>query len=188
MSTQPHPGISPEEYLAAERQSETRSEYFGGEVVAMTGASRKHNLIVTNLILALGPQVRRRTCEIYPGDMRVKVTRTGSYVYPDAVIACGKPEFEDANVDTLINPTVVFEVLSASTEQYDRGRKWELYRRIPSLSEYLMISQEATRVEQYVRQQSGLWLFAELTEEGDAIELPTVQCTLALRDLYDRVF
>jgi Uma2 family endonuclease len=188
MSSQPLTEITAEEYLEAERRAEVKSEYFAGEIFAMTGASREHNLLVSNTVAVTHGQLRGRPCEVYPNDMRVKVSRTGSYVYPDVVIACGTPEFEDEHVDTLLNPTVVIEVLSPSTERYDRGRKWEHYRQIPSLAEYLLIAQDQPRVEHYLRQKDGFWLFSEASTLEGSVELPSIGCTLALRDVYDRVF
>jgi Uma2 family endonuclease len=132
---------SPAEYLALERAAEHRHEYVSGRVYAMTGASREHNVIATNTSRALGNQLSGRPCETYQSDMRVKVSETGMYTYPDVVVACGTPAFEDAYVDTLLNPTVIIEVLSPSTEAYDRGEKFAHYRRLPSLREYLLIAQ-----------------------------------------------
>ena len=122
MSAVPKPFLTPQEYLARERQAETKSEYLRGEVFAMSGASRGHNLIATNVAGELRQRLRERDCEVYQGDMRVKVSPTGLYTYPDVTVVCGEPEFEDADVDTLLNPKVLVEVLSPSTADYDRGR------------------------------------------------------------------
>lgn len=180
--------VSPEEYLAAERRAEYKSEYFAGEILAMTGASREHNLISLNIGSSLNIQLRGRPCEAYANDLRVKVSRRGAYVYPDVVVVCGEPEFEDKEVDTLLNPTLVVEVLSPSTERDDRGRKWEHYRRLPSLAEFLLVAQDQPRIEHYLRQESGLWLFHDATEEDAILELSSIGCTLALRDTYDKLF
>ena len=178
---------TPEEYLAAERASETRSEYFAGEILAMTGASRVHNLIVLNIGAELRAQLRGWPCEAYVEGMRVNVTAAGLYTYPDVVVVCGEPEFEDEQVDTLLNPTLIVEVLSPSTERYDRGRKLEYYRKIPSLAEYVLVSQDARRIEWYTRQESGLWSYRD-TEEGQlSVDLTSVDCTLPLDEVYDRV-
>lgn len=180
--------ISPEEYLAAERVAEAKSEYYAGQVVEMSGASEAHNLIVAQLVAALVGQLRGRPCRTYPSDMRVGVGPGLAYVYPDVVVVCGTPRFADGRRDILLNPAVLVEVLSPSTETDDRGRKWELYRRLESLREYLLISQDARRVEQYVRREDGLWLFSEANEEDAVVELPSIGCSLALADVYDRVF
>lgn len=179
--------VTPEEYLAAERASETRSEYFAGEVVAMTGASRAHNLIAGNIHGLLWTQLRRRPCEAYIGDMRVKVGLTGLYTYPDVVVVCGEPDLEDEHVDTLLNPTLIVEVLSPSTERYDRGRKLEHYRKIASLAEYLLVAQDARRIEWYTRQESGLWSYRDTQEGQHTVELASISCGLELDEVYDRV-
>src|SRR5437667_7846427 len=141
MSSERKTHLSPEEYLALERKAPVRSEYLDGDMVAMSGGSREHNLIVTNIVRELSNQLKGRPCEVYPSNMRVKVSATGLYTYPDVVV-CGKPQFEDANVDTLTNPTLIAEVLSDSTEAYDREAKFGHYRKIDSLLEYLLVSQE----------------------------------------------
>ncbi len=128
MSVQLKPFLSPQEYLTLERQAETKSEYYAGEVFAMAGASRKHNTIVPNLLYLLVGQLKGRSCEVYNSDMRVKVSVTGLYTYPDLTVVCGKPRFDDDQEDTLLNPTVIVEVLSKSTEAYDRGEKFAMYR------------------------------------------------------------
>lgn len=188
MSTQIEARLAtPEEYLAAEREAETRSEYFAGEILAMTGASRVHNVITGNVYGVLWTQLRDRSCEAYVGDMRVKVSRTGQYTYPDVVVACGEPELEDEHLDTLLNPTLIVEVLSPSTERYDRGRKLEHYRKIPSLAEYVLVAQDARRIEWYTRQERGFWFYNDTQEGQQTVELASVGCTLALDEVYDRI-
>ena len=140
MSSLPKARFTPEEYLALERQAEYRSEFFHGEIFAMAGASREHNLIAGNVSRELGNQLKGRPCETYQSDMRVKVSDTGLYTYPDVVVACGELAFEDDEVDTLLNPTLLIEVLSESTESYDRGKKFGYYRTIQSLAEYLLVA------------------------------------------------
>jgi len=187
MSTQPRPRVTPAEYLEAERRAEHKSEYYAGEVFAMTGASEAHNLIVTNLILALGTPLRGRPCRLYPGDMRVKVQPTGLYAYPDVVVVCTKPDLEDEHKDTLLNPTFLVEVLSPSTQDYDRGHKAEHYRRLDSLQEYLLVAQDEPQVERYRRQDAREWLLTEFRGLDETVELSSIGCTLALRDLYHQV-
>src|SRR5215216_7594453 len=145
MSSQRKALISPEEYLAIERKSEIKHEFFAGEMFAMVGASKRHNLITANLIRILGNQLLERPCNVYPSDMRVKVSATGKYTYPDVVIACEEEKFDDAENDTLLNPVIIIEVLSESTEAYDRGKKFEQYQNIESLTEYLLIGQDPYR-------------------------------------------
>jgi Uma2 family endonuclease len=187
MSQQIIPYINPDEYLRLERQSEHKSEYVNGEIFAMTGASRKHNLVAGNIFGELRQQLKDRPCEAYMGDMRVKVTATGLYTYPDVVVVCGEPKFEDAYVDTLLNPTLLVEVLSQSTERYDRIAKSSYYRTLDSLAEHLLVAQDEVRLEQYVKQANGQWLLFEISSIDKVVELPSLGCTLALRDVYDKV-
>jgi Uma2 family endonuclease len=187
MSAQAKAVLSPEEYLAIERNAEYKSEYFAGEMFAMAGASEAHILIVTNVVIELGNQLKSRPCRIYSNDMRVKVSQTGLYTYPDVVVVCGKTMFDDDYKDILLNPTLIVEVLSESTEGYDRGRKFEHYRHIESFSEYLLIAQDQYRVEQFVKQNSHQWLFSEATELEESITLTSINCKLVLKDIYDKV-
>ena len=187
MSAQPNKHWTPEEYLAFERASEEKHEYLAGEVYLMTGASRAHNLIVVNLAAILGNQLKSRDCEAYVNDMRVRISALRSYTYPDVVVVCGEAKFEDNEFDTLLNPTVIIEVLSPSTEIYDRGKKFQLYRTLDSLQEYVLISQDAPRIEHFARQESGQWLLSEVTDLQAQLILPAVGCTLALEDVYNKV-
>jgi Uma2 family endonuclease len=187
MSTQIKAYVTPEEYLALERKAEYKSEYLHGEIFAMTGASRGHNLISINTASSLNQQLRGRPYEVYVSDMRVKVTERGLYTYPDVVVVCDGPRFEDDYLDTLLNPTVLFEILSRTTERYDRIAKSAYYRTIQSLAEYLLVSQDDYRVEQYLRQSSGEWLLTDIRGLENVVELKSIGCTLTLRDLYDKV-
>jgi Uma2 family endonuclease len=187
MASQVKAHYTPEEYLALERQAEYKSEYFDGEIFAMTGASRRHNLVSANVLASLHGQLRKRPCEIYPSDMRVKVSPTGLYTYPDVVIVCGEPTFDDKQKDTLLNPTVLVEVLSKSTASYDRGEKFEHYRKLDSLAEYLVIAQNKYHAEHYVRQIDNRWLLSETDDVQKTIHLSSIECDLALADIYDKV-
>lgn len=187
MSSEIKPFITPAEYLALERQAEYRSEYLNGEIFAMTGASRKHNLIAGNIFAEFKQQLKGRPCEAYVSDMRVKVTATGLYTYPDVVVVCSEPMLEDAYVDTLLNPTVLVEVLSNSTERYDRIAKSSYYRTLDSLTEHLLVAQDRYRVEQYVRQADNQWLLFDYRSLDNIVELKSIDCSLALRDVYDKV-
>lgn len=187
MSSQPTTRLTPEEYLAVERRAEYKSEYIDGEIVAMTGASRRHNLIAFNISREISQQLKGRPCEGYASDMRVRVPSTRLYTYPDVVVVCGEPKFEDDYVDTLLNPTLIVEVLSESTELYDRGKKFGFYRTIESLAEYLLVAQDECRVEQYVRQPDGRWLLSDYRSAEEAVELSSIGCRLALREVYDKV-
>lgn len=187
MASLPKSCFTPEQYLALERTAEYKSEYFAGDVFAMAGASREHILIVANLTRELGMRLRGRPGETYPNEMRVKVSPTGLYTYPDIVVVCGEPVFEDEELDTLLNPTLIIEVLSPTTEAYDRGKKFGHYRRLDSLKEYILIAQDQPHVEQFVRQPDGLWLLSEASELTSAVHLPSIDCSLPLSEVYDRV-
>lgn len=187
MSFQVQYRYTPEEYLALERKAEYKSEYFAGEIFAMSGASEQHNVIVTNLVREISLQFKGRPCKVYSSDMRVKVNSTGLYTYPDVVALCSEPQFDDQLKDTLINPTVLIEVLSPSTEAYDRGQKSMHYRRLASVEEYLLISQDRVQIEHYRRQPDNHWLLSEASDLQTIIELPSIACVLALAEIYDKV-
>jgi Uma2 family endonuclease len=187
MSSQTTPTYSPQEYLALERAAQQKHEYFNGEIFALAGASERHNLLVGDLFASIHVQLRGKSCKVYSSDMRIKVSATGLYTYPDVVALCGEARFDDEQRDTLINPGLIVEVLSASTESYDRGEKFAHYRRVESLSEYLLISQDKYRIEQFVRQPDNQWLMSEVSKLDERIELPSIKCTLLLSDVYDRV-
>ena len=187
MATQPKPYLTPEEYLAFEREADIKHEYYAGEIFAFAGASRQHNLIVANAIRDLGNEMKDRPCEVYPSDMRVRVSPTGLYTYPDVTVVCGEARFNDEHKDILLNPTVIVEVLSPSTKDYDRGGKFEHYRKLESLQEYLVIAQDRVHVEQHVRQAEGQWLLSETDRVEDTIELPSIACRLSVADLYEKV-
>ncbi len=187
MSSQRKTALTPEEYLAIERMSETKGEYFAGEVFAMVGASKRHNLISANIIGVLGNQLLDRPCNVYPSDMRVKVSATGKYTYPDVVVACAEESFDDRENDTLLNPVLIVEVLSESTEAYDRGKKFEQYQYIESLTEYLLITQEPYRIEQYVRQNSREWRYTEYHSADDVVRIDVIGCEMGFKDVYAKV-
>jgi Uma2 family endonuclease len=187
MSQQVISYISPEEYRRRERQAEYKSEYLNGEIFAMSGANREHNLIAGNIVGELNQQLRGQPCEVYPSDMRVKVTATGLYTYPDVIVVCGEPKFEDEYVDTLLNPTLLVEVLSPSTERYDRIAKTSYYRTLDALAEHLLVAQDEVRLDRYVKQANKQWLQFEYTSLDSVADLQSIACSLALRDVYDKV-
>jgi Uma2 family endonuclease len=182
-----HTYVSPEDYLALERRNEFKSEYLDGEIQAMTGASREHNFIAGNVYVALRNLLRGKPCEVYISDIRVRIRAANIYTYPDVVVACGEPAFEDEEVDTLLNPTLLIEVLSKSTAKYDRTVKFNHYRTLESLAEYLLISQDEYRVEQYTKQADGRWLLTDVAGAEGVLELSSVGCTLPLGVVYERV-
>ncbi len=187
MASEAHRRMTVEEYLALERQSETRNEFLNGEMFARTGASRRHNRTALNVATTLDRQLASRGCEVFVSGMRVQISAVHHFTYPDVVVACGEPRFTDGEVDTLLNPTLIVEVLSTSTERYDRGAKFESYRTLPSLAEYVLIAQDRVHVEHFVRQGSGAWLLTETDGHEDRVELPSIGCALALADVYQRV-
>jgi Uma2 family endonuclease len=188
MTAEPAAKITPQEYLALERQSEIKSEYWNGEMFAMAGATEAHNLIVANVVGEVRTQLKGRPCKMYPNDMRVRIPHSLSYKYPDVVIVCGRSQFEDEHHDTLLNPMAIIEVLSPSTEAYDRGGKFGEYRTIDSLQEYVLISQDKPLIERYVRQEdSPFWLFSDAKGMEMNVELRSIGCTLALAEVYDKV-
>ncbi len=182
----PHTSPTPAEYLALERKADRKSEYLNGQIFAMSGASRRHNQITVNIAGELGAQLRGRPCFAFVSDMRTKVPMTGTYAYPDVVALCEEPVFEDPHLDTLLNPNVIVEVLSDSTEAFDRGEKFSHYRRIPSLTDYVLIDQRKVRVEHYVRRNTQ-WVLTEIDDPNDTVELDSIGCSLSLRDIYDKV-
>jgi Uma2 family endonuclease len=188
MSSLARQRLTPEEYLAIERSAECKSEFFTGEMFAMAGASEEHNLIVANVIRVLGTQLLNRPCRVYPSDMRVKVDATGLYAYPDVVVLCGERRYDDEHRDTLLNPTLICEVLSPSTEAYDRGDKFDQYRQFESLQEYVLIAQDRRRVERYVRRGEGPeWVYTAVSDPQGMVPLNAIGCELALAEVYDKV-
>jgi len=187
MATLPSAYLSPEEYLERERKAETKSEYIRGEIFAMAGASRRHGLIVTNLVRELSEATRRRECTVYSGDLRVAVLATELYTYPDVVVVCGEEKYIDGEFDTLLNPTLIIEVLSDSTRDYDRGRKFENYRAIPPLREYLTLAQDNIHVEQWTRQQDQRWLLTEYSDRAATLTLESLGVQLSVADIYEKI-
>ncbi len=178
--------ITPEEYLAAERWAKVKSEYIYGEVFAMSGASRAHNLITVEITTELNIQLRGRGCDVYSNDMRVRTKPTGSYFYPDVVVVCDKPRFEDNVFDTLLNPILIVEVLSPSTDAYDRGEKFAHYQELVSLREYILVSQDRMRVEHH-RLTETQWVGKTFEAPEDVLKLNSIECELPLQDIYARV-
>ena len=186
MSVQPKTHYTMEEYLELERSTHEKHELFHGEVFAMGGASEAHNLIVGNVLARLHPLLRGRPCRVYPSDMRVKVTPTGLYTYPDVVVVCDPPQIEQPG-DTLLNPILLVEVLSESSEAYDRGKKSEQYRTLPSLTDYLLIAQDRVLVEHYSRQPGDRWLLHAANRLDDSISIASLGCVLPLSEVYFNV-
>ena len=183
--------LTPEEYIALERKAipdadTVRSEYVKGEIIAMSGASRSHNLITINISTALHSRLRGSECETYANEMRVSSPLTSSYFYPDVVVVCEEPRFEDDVFDTLLNPILLVEVLSPSTEAFDRGEKFAHYRHLASLQEYILVAQDQMRVEHYRRQEKQ-WILTDFQKREEILSLFSTQCELPLQEIYDRV-
>jgi Uma2 family endonuclease len=187
MSALPKQKWTLEEYFELETTSETKHEYFQGNIYAMSGGSLKHALIATNTSTALNVQLRKSACRVFQSDLRLQVTTLGYYTYPDILVVCGEPKFYEGRTDTVTNPVLIVEVLSPSTESYDRGKKFQYYRTLDGLQEYVVISQDAAHIERFTRQPDGDWLLHSADGLGDSLELLSVNCTLALSDVYDKV-
>lgn len=178
--------LTPKEYLAFERKTTSKHEYLNGQIVAMSRASFGHNFITLDTATHLSMQLIGSECQVAVSDMRVKIVQTESYFYPDVVVICGEPRAEDDTFDTLLNPTLIIEVLSPSTETYDRGEKFEHYQKIGSLKEYILISQNKIHVEHYRRQEIE-WLRAEFQRLEEVLPLLSISCELRWQDVYRRV-
>ena len=174
------------EYLELERRAEYKSEFIDGEIFALAGASEPHNLIATNCTGELRQQLKGKPCKLYSSDMRVQLSDT-RYTYPDVLVVCGDAEFIDEKRDTLTNPTLITEILSPSTEGYDRGEKFESYRQLSSLQTYMLISQDKPLVEVFERQEDESWRFNAYRGLNASVPLLTVGCDLSLREVYDRI-
>ncbi|MBZ5725206.1 MAG: Uma2 family endonuclease [Acidobacteriia bacterium] len=187
MSSQPTTFVSEAEYLERERKAERKSEYYKGEMFAMAGASPRHAEIVTNLVAEFRQRLKTKPCKVYSTDVRLRVTPTGLYTYPDVIVVCGPPQFADDQKDTLLNPTVIVEVLSVSTKDYDRGRKFDHYRTLPSLMEYLTVAQDVPHIQLWARQKENGWLLSDFDEAGQIMPLRSIECDLPLAEVYDKL-
>ena len=181
------PYITAEEYRARERAAEYKSEYYDGEIFAMAGASEPHILIVGSISAELYTQLKQRPCKVYSNDLRLKVSSSGLYTYPDVMVVCGKAQLEDDELDTLLNPTLIVEVLSKSTEGRDRGAKFEHYSKLASLQEYLLVAPNRPRVELFTKEGKGRWGLVAFENLDDVVKLASIECALALKDIYAKV-
>ena len=176
-----------EAYLELERQAEYKSEFIDGEIFAFAGASEPHNLIATNCIAELRGQLKGKPCKLYPSDMRAQLAESRRYTYPDVAVVCGKADFIDEKRDTLTNPTLIIEILSPSTEGYDRGEKFESYRQLSALQTYILVAQDRPFIEVFERQAGERWLLSEYRGFESIASLPTIGCELRLDEVYDRI-
>lgn len=184
MQTATKTRLTAEEYLALERKAETKSEFVDGAMFAMAGGTEEHSLIASNLIREVGTELKSKPCKVYTADMRVKIEATGLCTYPDVHVACGDSRFEDAHRDTLLNPKVIFEILSQTTAAWDRGQKFWHYRHLESLTDYVLVSQDAWLVEHYTRQPNGAWLLETLEGQGEVLHLSAVGARVPLAEIY----
>ncbi len=185
MLSQEKSRITPEEYLVSERESEIKNEYVDGEIFAMAGANRDHNKISTNIVRTLGNQLLEKPCSIFSSDMKVRAIETCTY--PDILIVCGNEEYDDENNDILLNPTVIIEILSDSTEAYDRGDKFSHYQLISTFSEYILVSQYLCKVEKFSRQKDETWIYSKYDKPEDIITIESPNCELPLSEIYRKV-
>lgn len=185
MAVQTKNYITPEEYLATEREAEFKSEFYQGEVFALAGAGNNHNIITANLIIALGVNFKGKKCRVYPSDMRLHIPLNGLYTYPDVLAVCGEKKFLDDKKDTLLNPVLIIEVLSSSTADYDRGTKFMLYRSIASLQHYLLVDSRSCHVEKFTKNHDGTWVLTEERNLNAVLTFSNPDFELSLEDIYD---
>jgi len=181
------PTLDPASYLQQEREATEKSEYLNGQVYAMAGASREHNQLVFNLAGLLHGPLRGSPCSAYVNDMRVRSRTSEAYFYPDLTVVCNDAEFEDDEMNTLLNPVLIIEVLSPLTEGYDRGAKFAHYRQIESLREYVLIAQDRFSIERYIRSEDGQWILSEASTPESMVELTTIGCHLQVDEVYEKV-
>lgn len=183
-----YPKMSPSEFLEWERKQEFKHEYVNGEVLAMSGASFNHNRITTNIIIDVGSFLKDKSCDIFGSDLRISVKWKDSYFYPDATIICDEPEFDDEKIkDTLKNPAVIFEILSASTEDYDIGKKQMYYMQIQSLKQYIIIDSRNINIKVITRKERGKWTFEEFNSIDDIFFIEPINFQFTIPDLYKGV-
>jgi len=183
MATHATSKLTEEEYLRLERAAEFKSEFVGGEMFAMSGGSPRHAELAANFITALRPKLQGR-CRVYTSDLRVRTKSTGAFVYPDISVVCGKPELHPNSDDILINPRLIVEVLSPASANYDRSKKFDLYREIPSLSEYVLCQQDCARLELFARQPDESWVYRDVSGLASTINLSSIACEVGLSEIF----
>jgi Uma2 family endonuclease len=187
MASHPKQRFTPEEYLELERKAEYKSEYLDGQIYAMAGASPAHCVITPNLTSELVVQLRDKPCQAFSSDMKVRTNYKGLYSYPDLSVVCGEPLFHDDKQDIIINPKVIFEVLSPSTEAFDRGAKFLRYQLINTFTDYVLIAQDEPRGEHFIRQPDGGWLLYIVRSLESRLSIPSIDCIISFAGLYDRI-
>ncbi len=179
--------LTEEEYFAFEETSLEKHEYYNGEIFAMAGASIAHNQIVGNTLSDINQHLRNKNCQVFPSDLKIHIEANFLNTYPDLSIVCGQPQLYNNRTDTIINPSILIEVLSPSTKDYDRGSKFTLYREIPTLKEYILISSTEYRFEKFARQQDNTWHFSEVRTPDETIRIETIDFQIPLIELYRNV-
>lgn len=179
--------MTPEQYLEIERAASVRSEFWNGDLFALAGASVTHGVITGNILAGLHVRLRDKPCRVFPSDLKVLVAPTGLFAYPDVVVVCGKPEYLDGARDVVKNPVLVVEVLSPSTEAWDRGGKFAHYRQLPTLRDVLFVAQDEIRVEQYTRQDGGTWLLTETLSLDGVVQFASLDCSLPVSEIYAKL-
>lgn len=187
MASATKPRLTPEQYLEIERAAQERSEFWNGEMFALSGASVPHGVITGNILAGLHARLRDKPCRVFPPDLKILVAPTGLFAYPDVVVVCGRPEYVDGVRDVVKNPILVVEVLSPSTEAWDRGGKFAHYRQLPTLREILFVAQDEVRVEQYTRQEGAAWLLTEAAALDAVVHVSSLECELPVAEIYAKV-
>jgi Uma2 family endonuclease len=187
MSAAAEPRCTIEEYLARERVASHKSEYYRGQIFAMSGGTPRHNTISVNMLASLRGRLRGTPCRPYNSDQRIRIPANGLSTYPDVSVVCGELQLDSQDRDAIVNPRVIFEVLSQSTESYDRGKKFDLYRQLEPLREYILVAQDEPHVERFVRQEDGAWLLSVFKGLEAVLELSTLACVLPLSEIYEDV-
>ncbi|MCC6363505.1 MAG: Uma2 family endonuclease [Bryobacterales bacterium] len=184
MASSPVHKLTEEEYLAVERAAEIRSEFYEGEMFAMSGGTHVHSRLQVRMISELEARLTGGRCTVYSSDLRIKISETGLYTYPDVSVVCGRPLFADDRKDSLLNPSLIVEVLSPSTESYDRGRKFEHYRPVETLRDYILVSQDRVLVEHYARQEAAAWLLRTYSQLEEELHIDSVSVAVPLSAIY----
>jgi len=177
--------FSQEEYLQWEKDTDSKHEFFRGEIFAMSGASRRHNKLFSNLFIEIGVRLKGKPCQPYGSDMRIHIPQNTLYTYPDISIICGEPIMSETDQDSIIEPKVIIEILSRSTKNYDRGDKFKLYRDIPSLKEYLLVDSDSISIEAFRINDKGNWELEEIKSAGGLLNIPSVGVEIPLTDIYN---
>jgi Uma2 family endonuclease len=186
MASNPITKVTAEEYLARDRAAELRSEFLDGEIIAMSGGSMRHSELGANLIGEVRAALRKTQCRTFTSDFRVRVSAL-MYTYPGVTVVCGKPLLADERQDVLLNPTVIFEVLSPSTEYYDRGVKFQHYRGIESLQDYILVAQDEIRIEQYTRLDANTWTLRDYLHAEEVLGIASIGASVPLAAIYERI-